>query len=244
MNCFPLTASVEHCHTKSSSFSLSNKFHPSLVSPPHPLFPHSVSLPTRSERGYSHPGTRHDGPEHPLQPPVHPAARARLPPERLHPRQHSHPHLQPPAAAGHGPAGHPAGATPAPGLRPAWAPQGRPDPCLQEEVHQEGEKVELDGWRWRNDTWSDEKNATPPHTLVIRYLTALLSLMLATVSIMTANHFWPHGRCWRFCKRVCWRIWMCWRLFLVFITHVVLKVEYFSRNLRWWIILAGYGGGG
>lgn len=137
---------------KTLKFPLSNKFHPSLLSLLTPNPPHSVSLSTRSEWGDRHPGTRNDGSEHPLQPPVHPAARARLSPECLHSRQHGHPHLQPPAAAGHGPAGHPAGTTPAPGHGPAWAPQGGSDPRLQEEVHQEGEEVELDRGRWRNDS--------------------------------------------------------------------------------------------
>lgn len=109
--------------------------------------PHSVSVLPRSEWGYGHSRTRHHGPQHPLQPPVHPAACARLPPERLHPWQHGHPHLQPAAAAtaGHGPAGRPTGPAPATGLSPVRAPQGRPDPCLQEEVHQEGEEVKVDG---------------------------------------------------------------------------------------------------
>lgn len=152
-----------------------------LILSPSPLSfpPFLVSFPTISEWGRSQPGTRHHGSEHPLQPPVHPAARARLPPERLHPRQHGHPHLQPPAAAGHSPAGHPAGSTPAPGLSPAWAPQGRPDPRLQEKVHQEGEKVESGrGGGTTHPAWPDDP---PPRTLAVRYLIALLSLMLATV---------------------------------------------------------------
>lgn len=90
----------------------------------------------RGERGDQHSGPGHHGSDHPLQPSVHPAARARLQAERLHPRQHCHPDLQPTA----GPAAGPASST---GPRPtARAAQGRPDARQQEEVYQEGEEVE------------------------------------------------------------------------------------------------------
>lgn len=176
---FLLTASFNTVAVKlSSTF---NTFHPSSPPPPPlslpPVIPQTlISVLPRSKWGDGHPRARHHGLEHPLQPPVHPAARPRLPPERLHPREHGHPHLQPSAAAGYGPAGHAAGAASASGLGTGWASKGRPDPRLQEEVHQEGEEVdaggeEVEAW------WSDEKPNPPCPT--IRYLLS-------------------HGRCWWF----------------------------------------------
>lgn len=153
-----------NCMFGSICFLLSNKFQPSVLSLLHPLSPHSVSVSTRSEWGYGHSGTWHHGPQHPLQPPVYSAACARLPPERLHPRQHSHPHFQPPAAAGYSPAGHPAGTASAPSLGPARAPQSCPDSCLKEEVYKEGEEVDQSRWMW-NTAHYDKFNPAPPSLL-------------------------------------------------------------------------------